>query len=145
MPASCEIGATARLSSANRDTRSVANWTHGVLVIDTKWTLFDCRAGEDRAQVWLEPAGSGVTLLTHEWGPGVERALGWDTIETWLSIGASALGVLSYALVADHPELDATSSPIELLAAAYRGDSAASAHVRRRLDALGLNYDFTMR
>lgn len=56
MPASCEIGATARLSSANRDTRSVANWTHGVLVIDTKWTLFDCRAGEDRAQVWLEQA-----------------------------------------------------------------------------------------
>lgn len=29
------------------------------------------------------------------------------------------------------------------LVAAYRGDSAASAHLRQRLDALGLSYNFT--
>ena len=114
-------------------------------MIDTKWTLFRGPEGGDHAHVWLEPAGSGVSLLTHEWGPGVERALGSDTIETWLSIGPSALAVLGYALVADHPDVDATGSPIELLAAIYRGDSAASAHIRQRLDALGLEYEFTMR
>ena len=114
-------------------------------MIDTKWTLFDGRAGEDHAHVWLEPAGSGVIVRTHEWGSGVEHAFGWDAIETWLTIGQSALAILAYALVADHPDLDATSPPVDLLAAAYHGDSAASAHVRRQLKALGLEYDFTMR
>ncbi len=103
------------------------------------------RAGADHAEVWLEAVESGVTLLTQEWGSGVERALGLDIIETWLKIGAPALGILSHALVADNADLDATASPIELLAAAYRGDSAAGAHLRERLDALGLNYEFTMR
>lgn len=114
-------------------------------MIDTKWTLFDGRAGEDHAQVWLEHAGPGVTLRTQEWGPGVERNFGWDTIETWLRIDGPALFTLAFALVADHPELDPTASPMEILAAAYRGDSAASAHLRMRLDELGLAYEFTMR
>ena len=114
-------------------------------VIDGRWTLFEGVEGGDRAHVWLEPAASGVTLLTHEWGPGVERAFGSDAVETWLSIGSAALAVLCYQLVADHPDVDATAGPIELLAAVYRGDSAASAHVRRQLDALGLDYEFTMR
>jgi hypothetical protein len=75
-------------------------------VIDTSWTLFDGRAGEDHARVWLARTGSGVTLQTHEWGSGVEHAFGWEAIETWLQIGATALSVLAYALVADDPELD---------------------------------------
>ena len=114
-------------------------------MIETEWTLFDGRAGEGHAHVWMEPAESGITVRTHEWGSDVERAFGWDAIETWLTIGRSALAVLAYALVADHPDLDAASPPPELLAAAYRGDSAASANVRRQLLALGLEYDFTMR
>ena len=128
-----------------RDTQSVATRAQGADVIDTGWTLFDGRAGGDHARVWLERTGSGVTLQTHEWGSGVEHAFGWEAIETWLQIGATALSVLAYALVADHPELDPSASPIELLAAAYRGDSAASPHVRGRLDELGLEYEFTMR
>ncbi len=115
------------------------------MVIDTKWTLFHGPESGDDAHIWLEPAGSGVTLHTHEWGPGVEHWFGSDALETWLTIGATALAVLSCSLVADHPEVDATGSPIELLAAIYRGDSAASAHIRQRLDALGLDYEFTMR
>lgn len=114
-------------------------------MIDGKWTLFEGIEGGDRAHVWLELSGSGVTLLTHEWGHGLERAFGWDGIETWLSIGPAALAILCYQLVADHPAVDATGSPIELLAAVYRGDSAASAHLRRQLDGLGLDYEFTMR
>ena len=142
---SCEPDATAQVSAATRDTRSVAIGAHRSLVIKTKWTLFDGLAGGDHAKIWLEPSGSGVTMLTQSWGPDVERWFGSDTLETWLSIGPTALGVLSYALVADHPDVDATGSPIELLAAIYRGDSAASAHIRQRLDALGLEYEFTMR
>ena len=113
-------------------------------MIDTKWTLFDGPAGEDHAKVWLEPRGSGVTLLTHSWGPGVECLFGSDTLETWLAIGPTALAILCYALVADHRDVDATGPPIELLAAIYRGDSAATTHLRHRLDALGLEYEFTM-
>jgi hypothetical protein len=114
-------------------------------VIEKRWTLFDGRASEDRAQVWLEPSGGGVRLRTQEWGPGVEHHFGWDTIETSLGISAPALSVLALFLVAERPEVDPTGSPMEVLAAAYRGDSAASAHVRQRLEALGLEFDFIMR
>ena len=113
-------------------------------MIDTKWTLFDGLAGGDHAKVWLAPSESGVTILTHSWGHGVERWYGSDTLETWLTIDSTALAVVCYALVADHPEVDATGPPIELLAAIYRGDSAATTHLRQRLDALGLEYEFMM-
>ena len=82
------------------------------------------------------PAGDGAVLRTHQWGPGVELGFGFDTIETTTSIGAHALRVLAFALVGDRPDLDPTLEPIELVAAAFRGDSAASAHVRCRLDEL---------
>ena len=113
-------------------------------MLETKPTLFDGPAGEDHAQVWLEPAGAGVILKTQEWGSGVEQNFGFDTVETALTIGGPELSTLAYALVADDPELDLTASPIELLATAYRGDSAASANVRRRLEELGLAYEFAM-
>ena len=114
-------------------------------VIETGGTLFSGSVGEDRALVDLVPAGEGVTLRTQEWGPGVERGFGFDTIETTTSIGAHALRVLAFALVGDRPDLDPTLEPIELVAAAFRGDSAASAHVRRRLDELDLPYELTLR
>jgi hypothetical protein len=53
--------------------------------------------------------------------------------------------VLAAALVAEQPEMDSTAPATEVLAAAYRGDSAATAHLRQRLEALGLAATFTMR
>jgi hypothetical protein len=60
-------------------------------------------------------------------------------------IGGPALATLAAALVMDRPELGSAAPPIEILAAVYRGDSAASATVRRHLEELGLHYEFTMR
>lgn len=114
-------------------------------MIDPSLSLFDGRAGEDRVLVWLEPAGGGVLLRTEEWGDGIERNFGFDSIETAVRIGGEALSTLAAALVMDRPELDPTASPLDVVAAAYRGDSAASATIRRRLDELGLPYEFTMR
>jgi hypothetical protein len=114
-------------------------------VIERDESLFSGPVGGDRALVDLEPAGAGAVLRTQEWGPGVEQHFGWDTIETWTTIGAHALRVLAYALVADRPDLDPTLEPFELVAAALRGDSAASATVRNRLDELELPYTFEMR
>ena len=111
----------------------------------TRWTLFDGPAAADRALVWLEEADSGVALRTHEWGAGVERTFGFDAIESSVAIGGPALFTLACALVMDDPELDPTAPPLDVLAAAYRGKAAASAEVRRRLDALGLPYECTMR
>jgi hypothetical protein len=114
-------------------------------MIDPELSLFDGRAGEDKVIVWLEPAGSGALLRTEEWGDGIERNFGFDSIETAVRIGGPALATLAAALVMDRPELDGTAPPIAVVAAAYRGDSAASATIRRRLDELGLDYEFTMR
>lgn len=112
---------------------------------DGKWTLFNGRAGDDTALVWLEPSEAGAVIRSHSWGPGVERHFGSDAIETWLRLDGSALSTLAHALVMDRPELDPTMSAIETLAAAYRGDSAATSQARRRLDELSLPYEFTLR
>ena len=113
-------------------------------MIDTKWTLFSGRAGEDTAQVWLEAAGQGAVIRTQSWGPGVELHFGSDTIETWLRIDGPSLSVLAHALVMDLPELDPGASPIETIAA-YLGDSAATSRARTRLDELDLHYEFSLR
>lgn len=96
-------------------------------------------------QIWLESDGSGAVIRSQSWGPGVERSFGFDTIETSLKLGGSSLATLAHALVMDRPELDPTMSPIETVAAAYRGDSAATSHARLRLDELSLPYEFTLR
>jgi hypothetical protein len=75
----------------------------------TRWTLFDGPADADRAVVWLEEADSGVALRTHEWGAGVGRTSGSDTIESSVAIGGPALFTLACALVMDDPELDPTA------------------------------------
>lgn len=107
-------------------------------------TLFHGPIGEGHARIWLEANAGTLTVCTHEWGPDVERWFGSDAIETWLRIGADALPALTAALVMDHPETDAGATPAELVATAHRGDPAASAHLRQRLDALSLPYDFEM-
>jgi hypothetical protein len=131
--------------ATDRDSRCVTSGQDDPHVPDQSRTLFDGRAGDDSAQVWLEPAESGVVIRSQSWGPGVERHFGFDTMETCLRLGQSALATLAHALVMDRPELDPTMSPIETLAAAYGGDSAATSHARRRLDELRLPYEFTLR
>lgn len=108
-------------------------------------TLFDGRVGEDHAQVWLEVHGGGLTLRTQEWGTGVERNFGFDTIETWLTIGESASIELAAAVRDEVKRADQALSPGEVIGLWLAGDSAASAHLRLRLDALGLQYEFRMR
>lgn len=107
--------------------------------------LFQGRAGGDHATVWLEVNGSAVVIRTDECGAGLEHALGSDSIETCLRIEARSLSTLAAALVMEHPELDPGAPAIDILAAAYAGDSAASAHTRQSLDALDLPYEFHLR
>ncbi len=114
-------------------------------MIDTGTTLFDGGAGEDSVLVWVEPAGRGAVVRSQSWGLGVERWFGSNGLETALHIGAPELEVLAAALVAELPELESTAPAIQVLASACRGDSAATTHVRERLDALGLAATFTMR
>lgn len=108
-------------------------------------TLFDGRVAQGHARIWLEPDAGALVLRTHEWGPDVERWFGTEAIETWLRIGADALVALTAALVMDHPETDPGAPPAEVVRAAHRGDAAASAHLRQRLEALSLPYEFEMR
>jgi len=75
-------------------------------VLDTRLTLFNGAAGEDRAQVWLELAGAGVVLRTQEWGPGVECNFGFDTIES-LTIGGLKLFTLPRRLRRQRPRAPA--------------------------------------
>jgi hypothetical protein len=112
---------------------------------DATRTLFQGRAGADHATVWLETDGSAVVIRTDEWGAGLEHALGSDSVETWLRIEGRSLATLAAALVMERPELDPNAPAAEILAAAYAGDSAASAHARRTLDALDLPYEFHLR
>jgi len=142
---SWRVNATACGSRFVRDSRSVTSYAHHSGVIETKWLLFDGPAGEDMAEVWLEPIATGAVIRTQSWGPAVERHFGFDTIETSLTLDVTALATLAYALVMDRPDIDPTMPPIETLAAAYRGDSAATSHARLRLDELSLPYEFTLR
>jgi hypothetical protein len=108
-------------------------------------TLFDGQIGDDHAQVWLELHGDGLTLRTQEWGSGIERNFGFDTIETWLAVGESASTELAAAVRDEVHEANEASSPAEVIAMWLAGDSTACAHLRLRLERLGLRYEFTMR
>ena len=108
-------------------------------------TLFDARVGEDHAQVWLKVHGGGLTLRTQEWGSGIERNFGFDTIETWLTIDESAMLRLASAVQEEGTAAGEGLSPVEVIRMWLAGDSAASAHLRMRLESLGLRYEFVMR
>jgi hypothetical protein len=114
-------------------------------VSSSEITLFDGRVGEDVARVWLELHGGGLTLRTHEWGTGIERNFGFDTIETWLTIDGSALTRLASAVREEATSVAEATGPADVIRLWLAGDSAASAHLRLRLDALGLQYEFGMR
>ena len=108
-------------------------------------TVFDGRVGGDIAKVWLEVHGGGLMLRTQEWGTGIERNFGFDAIETWLAISEAASTKLAAAVRDEVKGAGQTLSPAEVIASWLAGDSAATAHLRSRLDALGLEYEFRMR
>lgn len=117
--------------------------TRSVSISEIK--LFDGRVGEDHAQVWLQVHGGRLTLRTQEWGTGIERNFGFETIETWLIIGESALTELAGEVWDEVKGAAEAMSPGEVIKLWLAGDSAASVHLRMRLDALGLQYEFRMR
>jgi hypothetical protein len=109
-------------------------------------TLFDDRAGEDTVQVWITTESGAFVLRTQEWGEGIERHFGYDTIETWLTVPSGSVTALAERMRADQPDLaDADTDDVEAISRWLMGDSAASAHIRMRLDELGMPYEFHMR
>jgi hypothetical protein len=100
--------------------------------------LFDGPLGTQSVRVWLERRGDGIALLSHDMGPGLERAFGTDEIETFLEIDAADLPALAAALG------DATGDPIELLAARYHGDSMATTHLRQLLGEHDIPHRFSV-
>ena len=90
--------------------------------------LFAGRIDTQRVRVWLErSADGGITLLSHDIGPGLERFFGDDEIETFLEIDADQLPALAAALG------DASADPMSLLATRYHDDSMATTHLRELL------------
>ena len=102
--------------------------------------LFADEIGAQRVRVWLEPADGGFMLNSHDIGPGLERFFGDTEIETYLTIRAEQVpkvaGVLSCG-----PTLEDVMST---LANRYRGDSAATTHLRALLDEHGVPYEFNI-
>ena len=78
-------------------------------------------------------------------GTGIERNFGFDTIEMWLTLDESASTQLAAAVQDEVKGADEALSPGEVIGLWLAGDSAASAHLRLRLDALGLDCEFRMR
>jgi hypothetical protein len=98
--------------------------------------LFSGTLGTQSVRVWLEDRGGGIALLSHDIGPGLERAFGTDEIETFLEVDATDVPSLAVAL--GHAGAD----PIPLLAARYRGDSMATSHLRQLLTEHGIPHRF---
>jgi hypothetical protein len=104
--------------------------------------LFEGRIGTQWLRVWLEYGAGSVVLASHDIGPGLETFFGKDEIETYLEIDAVHLSNLTAALRAERTDPDAPMDAIELLAARYRGDSAATTGLRTWLTAHGIPYRF---
>jgi hypothetical protein len=113
-------------------------------VIETERVLFDGRIGTQVVRVWLEYRGGSIVLASHDIGPGLELAFGKDEIETYLEVDAVHLQNLTAALRAERTDQDAPTDAVELLAARYRGDSAATSGLRNWLTAYGIPYRFTI-
>jgi hypothetical protein len=113
-------------------------------VITTERVLFEGRLGTQWLRVWLEYRASMVVLAGHDIGPGLEPFFGKDEIETYLEIDAVHLANLTAALRAERTDPDGPLDGIELLAARYRGDPAATTGLRTWLTAHGIPYRFTI-
>ena len=113
-------------------------------MIETERVLFDGRLGTQQVRVWFEYRAGSIVLASHDIGPGPERFFGKDEIETYLEIDAVHLPNLTAALRAERTDPDAPMDAIELLAARYRGDSAATTGLRTWLTAHRIPYRFTI-
>lgn len=100
--------------------------------------LFSGELGTQRVRVWLQPEGGGVALNSHDIGPGLEPFFGEDEIETFLTIRPTQLAQLA-RLLGCPPD---AGEVIAALVDRYRGDSAATTHLRALLDEHGIAYDF---
>lgn len=100
--------------------------------------LFDGRLGTESVRIWLERHAGGITLLSHDIGPGLQRHFGSDDLETFLEIDAVDLSLLATALG------DATGEPMELLAERYQGDSMATTHLRELLSEHAIPHRFSV-
>ena len=97
--------------------------------------LYGGQLGTQLVRVWLERRG-GIALMSHDIGSGLESPFGSSDIETFLEVDAVDLRPLAAALG------DATGDPMQLLAARYRGESAATSHLRHQLSEHGIPHRF---
>lgn len=111
---------------------------------DNERLLFDGQLGTQSVLVWLQPYGSGLGLLTHDMGSGLESVFGSDEIETFLVIGDADLPALVAALGAERTDADAPTAAIHLLADKYRGDSTATSRCRAWLTERGIPHTFSV-
>ena len=102
--------------------------------------LFADEIGAQRVRVWLEPADGGFMLNSHDIGPGLERFFGDTEIETYLTVRADQVAKVAQVL-ASGPTLDEV---VTALTDRYRGDSAATTHLRALLDEHGVSYEFNI-
>ena len=100
--------------------------------------LFDGQLRTQRVRVWLEWRGGGIAVLSHDIGPALECAFGTDDIETFLEIDAPHVPALAAALG------EGSADAMELLADRYRGDSAATTHLRELLAEHGIPHRFSV-
>ncbi|MGI8828193.1 MAG: hypothetical protein ACR2I5_00260 [Candidatus Limnocylindria bacterium] len=66
------------------------------------------------------------------------EGFGSNELETFLEIGAGEIPALATALG------DPAGDPMQLLAARYRGDSAATTHLRQLLSEHGIQHRFSV-
>ena len=104
--------------------------------------LFQGRIGGQRLRVWATDAGGGLRILTHEMGPALESAFGKDEIETFLEIDAADTATLVAAVRGELTKPPASSDAIDVIAARYTNDPAATSHLRDLLDARGIPHRF---
>ena len=94
--------------------------------------LFDGRLGTQRIRVWLERRGDGIALLSHDIGSALVFAFLTDELESVLEIDAAHTRALAAAL------RGGPADAMQLLANRYRGDSAATTHLRQLLAEHGI-------
>ena len=112
--------------------------------MSTERVLFEGRLGTERVRVWLQASGAGIELLSHDIGPGLEQFFGRDEIETYLRIDAAHEPFLTDALAAERTDPGAPTTALDLLADKYRGDAAATTHLKAWLDEHEVPYRFTL-
>ena len=111
---------------------------------DGERVLFSGRLRTQSVRVWLERRGSGIGLLSHDIGPGLEDAFGSDEIETFLIVEERELGRLTEALLAGRTDPDAPTDVLDLLADKYAGNSMATSDFREWLTEHGIPHEFSI-